>query len=226
MIRFMVELSDEDKELLQNAMIFTRWKENILKNFDVKEILIHNFFKFGSRVGFIIVEAKALHENKPVPGIAFLRGDSVSIMPVFSVEGRTELYTAIVTEARIPIASNAHSGLPAGMIDGESFHSAAIRELEEEVGEEINISTHDLINLGKFPLSAGGCDEYMTLMAFEYKLPEKVFNILNGRQRGCAGEHENIHVSLIPLENIPEIKNVDARSVLSLFLYNKLKSKQ
>lgn len=225
MITFKIDLTNEDKELVQTAKIFTRWKENLLKNFDVQEIIIHNFFKFGSRVGFIIVEAKAKHENKPVPGIAFLRGDSVSIMPVFSVEGRKELYTAIVTEARIPIASNAHSGLPAGMIDGETFHSAAIRELEEEVGEEINISTHDLINLGKFPLSAGGCDEYMTLMAFEYTLSEKTFNLLNGRQRGCAGEHENIHVTLIPLENIPNIQNIDARSILSLFLYKNQQTK-
>lgn len=64
------------------------------------------------------------------------------------------------------------------MIDGDTFMSAAIKELAEEVGDEINIKSDDLIELGKFPLSCGGCDEYMSLMAFEYHLDLETFKKL------------------------------------------------
>lgn len=216
---FSGDFTDEQKEKAVNANIFTRWKDSVEKNFSVSKIIIHNIFMFGPRVGFLIVEAIASFEGRAVPGITFLRGDAVSIMPIFTVEGKEEIYTAVVTEPRIPIGKNNQTSLPAGMIDGDTFNSAAIKELSEEIGSEIKISADDLINLGKYPLSCGGLDEFMTLMAFEYHLDEDTFNLLNGRQTGCEKENENIKVSIIPFESLPHITDVDARSHLSYFLW-------
>lgn len=212
-------IEQADIPLINETMIYNRWKDKLVENFDVRSITVHNIFKFGARIGFMMVEAEAYHEGRRIPGLAFLRGDSVSIMPVFTVEGMEQKYTAVVTEPRCPIAKTNHTGLPAGMIDGDTFVSAAIKELAEEVGEEISIDADDLINLGKFPLSCGGCDEFMTLMAFEYNLTKEMFRKLDGRQRGCAGEHENIHVRIIPLDDVIKIDGVDARSALSYLLW-------
>lgn len=221
-VLFLGNFTEDQKEKAVTASIFTRWRDSIEKNFSVEKIKIHNIFMFGPRVGFLIVEAVATFEGRPVPGITFLRGDAVSIMPIFTVEGKDELYTAVVTEPRIPIGKNNQTSLPAGMIDGDTFNSAAIKELSEEIGSEISISTDDLINLGKYPLSCGGLDEFMTLMAFRYHLDTKTFDLLNGRQTGCEKENENIKVSIIPFESLPSIQDIDARSHLSYFLWKQL----
>lgn len=216
---------DKQKENVEKALdsaIYKRWFDGITKSFHVESIIIHNVFMFGNRVGFIVVEAKAKYQDKPVPGIAFLRGDSVSIMPVFHVYDKTgsfvETYTAVVTEPRIPVARNRQTSLPAGMVDGDTVACAALKELGEEIGTEIKINAEDLINLGRFPLSCGGCDEYMNLVAFYYDLDMETFEKLNGRNTG-EGDHENILVTLIPINKLLEVPNLDARSALSYLLW-------
>ena len=220
MITFNFEATEDQKETILLSVIFERWHTNITNNFDVKSITIRDVIWFGSRVGFLFVEADAYFEGRKVPGIAFLRGDSVSIMPIFSVENRKDLYTALVIEPRIPIGVNSQPSLPAGMIDDESFESAAIKELSEELGTDIKVSRDDLIFLDKFPLSCGGSDEYMSLFYFDYQLSEEQFKSLDGRHTG-ENESENIKVKLIPIEELLQVQNLDARSTLSYYLWRK-----
>lgn len=89
-IGFNISVENDLKGKVLSSPVFIRWMNGMLENFEVDSIIIHNVFMFGSRVGFIVAEAKAFHEDQRIPGIVFLRGDSVSIMPVFSVEGVKE----------------------------------------------------------------------------------------------------------------------------------------
>ena len=67
--------------------------------------------------------------GKPLPGIVFMRGNSVAILPIVN-----EQYVLLTNQYRIPIGMNFQE-IPAGMIDGnEVFCGAAARELEEECG--------------------------------------------------------------------------------------------
>lgn len=214
---FKCEISDENKSKTLAANIYTRWIDKIYNNFDVEQIIIHSVIMFGSRVGFIFAEAVAHNRTtgKRVPGVVFLRGDAVSIMPVLHCGDKT--YTVMVTESRIPVGRNDHSGLPAGMIDDGSFVSAALRELVEEVGSEFNVTEDDLIDFGKYPVSAGGSDEYISLMAFERHVDEKFIEKLNGRVNSQDNENEHIIVNVCDIHEIPNFSDIDMRSVLSYY---------
>lgn len=45
---------------------------------------------FGKRIGFMKIKTTTvnLQTNKPVPGIVFLRGDAVAILPVITSESQ------------------------------------------------------------------------------------------------------------------------------------------
>lgn len=214
-------ITDEVLQSVEKSIPFLRWKNKIYDNFDVSEIIIHNVFMFGKRVGFIIVEAKATLNGKFVPGIAMLRGDSVSIMPILKCNGKE--YTTLVTEPRIPVGNPALSALPAGMVDNDTVQCAAIKELGEEIGTDINISEDKLVDLGTFPLSAGGCDENIQLYAFEYNVTKEQLDSLHDRQNGVGTENEQITVKVVEFDEIPHINGLDARSVLSYFLWKNRK---
>lgn len=206
-------------ELAKQSDIYTRWKSGLVSNFDVKSIFIHNVFMFGNKVGFMMVEAICFKKgtNIRIPAIAFLRGDSVSIMPVIKCGGET--YTVVVTEARTPIGQAEQTGLPAGMTDGQSFTSAAIKELKEEVGPEFNVETHEIKFMGKFSVSCGGTDEHMGFYYFEKEIDKEILDKINGRVTGAEGENEHIVVKVVPMKDLPKIPNIDMRSMLSYMLW-------
>ena len=172
---------------------------------------------FGNRVGFIITEADATYNGKKVPGITFLRGDSVSIMPVISCGDKT--YTVTVTEPRIPIAFNRQCGLPCGMVDGDTVNVAALKELREEVGPDFDVVPSELVNMGRYPLSSGGCDEYMDLTFFKKEVTKSVLDAVNGRVNISEKESEQIIVNIIEIDDIVRIPNVDARTLLSYYIW-------
>lgn len=207
-----VIISKVKKEFLP----YIRWKENLLSNFNVENIEVRDIFMFGSRVGFVVVNAKCYDKltNKQVPSYAFLRGDSVSIMPVIHCDGI--VYTVFATEARTPIGNPFQTSLPAGMIDDGTFVSAALKELVEEVGPEFNVEQKDLIDLGSYPVSAGGTDEFLKLYAFEKTIDREILDKINGRITGAEGENEHIKVTVQPLDDILT-HNCDMRSVLSYY---------
>lgn len=212
-----IEYTKTEKAIESN--IFVRWVNNLKKNFDLKSIIIHNVFMFGKRVGFIVAEADVYFNDKKVPGIAFLRGDAVSIMPVLECENK--LYTVVVTEPRVPIANPEQTGFPCGMIDDDAVHVAALKELSEEVGSEFDISPSDLLDLGKFSLSSGGCDEYMNLKVFVKNVDKSLLDKLHNRINISEKENEQIKVSVIELSEVENITNIDARSMLSKLLWDK-----
>ncbi len=202
------------------ARHFQNWLEKTGTDFDLRSVLIRDVLMFGSRVGFIVVEADAWHDGVQMPGFAVLRGPTVSIMPVITVrETPAEKYVVLVSEARLP-AGRMVTAMPAGMVDNGTVDTAALHELQEETGIDLQHTRSAPWKLKDTPvlLSPGGSDEEMTLYAVDITLTRADMNRLSGRKRGLSGEHEHTTVLVVPLEDLPQ-HTPNAHCLLSWFLY-------
>ena len=198
---------------------FRRWHEGMRARFTLRHVLVRDAVAFSrTRMGFILVEADALHDGQPVPGLALLRGDSVSVLLVLKCPGYPDR-TILTCEARVPIARPDLLALPAGMLDGGAFESTALRELSEEVGADLRVHERDLVALTQVWLSPGGCDEAIGLYYAELHIDEALARHLSNRQTGLASEHEHIRLHVIDLDHLPHIGMTDAKTLLSWHLY-------
>eukprot|EP00004_Rigifila_ramosa_P002839 TRINITY_DN128_c0_g1_i1.p1 TRINITY_DN128_c0_g1~~TRINITY_DN128_c0_g1_i1.p1 ORF type:complete len:381 (-),score=93.28 TRINITY_DN128_c0_g1_i1:21-1163(-) len=206
---------------------FTEWVKNLDAKLTVKKIHIAAVDMFGPRVGFIKFNADIVDaQGAMVPGIVFMRGGAVAILPILHCQGTR--YTLLTVQARVPIASAAFAEIPAGMLDGnENFAGIAAKEMEEETG--IKLTKGELIDLsglatpgssGMFP-SAGGCDEFIRLYAFERIVSLEQLRDLQGKLTGELHEGEKITLKVVKLENIP-IETPDAKALSALQLYTYL----
>ena len=117
---------------------------------------------FGKRIGFMKIKTTTVNTqtNKTVPGIVFLRGDAVAILPVITSE--SQQFVLVTEQVRVPIGQK-FLEIPAGMTDGDgNLSGVAIKELQEETGIS-SINAHDLVSLGQIVPSPGGCDEKLHL---------------------------------------------------------------
>ncbi|ATU72962.1 Nudix hydrolase 14 [Gluconacetobacter sp. SXCC-1] len=198
---------------------FRRWHDGMRARFTLRHVLVRDAVAFGpTRMGFILVEADALHQGQRVPGLALLRGDSVSVLLVLKCPGYPDR-TVLTCEARVPVARPDLLALPAGMLDGGAFESTALRELSEEVGADLRVRAQDLVALTRVWLSPGGCDEAIGLYYAELDIDEGLARRLSDRQTGLAREHEHIRLHVIDLDQIPHIGMTDAKTLLSWHLY-------
>ncbi|MBE7728758.1 NUDIX domain-containing protein [Komagataeibacter sp. FXV3] len=198
---------------------FRRWYDGMRTRFTLRHVLVRDAIAFDAqRMGFILVEADALHEGNPVPGLALLRGDSVSVLLVLKCPGYPDR-TVLTCEARVPVAKPDLLALPAGMLDGGAFVSTAVRELSEEVGADLQVRAQDLVKLTDVWLSPGGCDEAIGLYYAELNINETLAKALRDRQTGVAREHEHIHLRVIDLSAVPDIGMTDAKTLLSWHMY-------
>ncbi|NHN87680.1 NUDIX domain-containing protein [Acetobacter conturbans] len=202
------------------ARHFQAWIEKTRSSFDLRSVLVRDVMMFGSRVGFIVVEADARHESARMPCFAVLRGPTVSIMPVITVQGAPEeKHVVLVNEARLPVGEMV-AALPAGMVDDGTVDSAALEELQEETGIDLRHASGPPYRLKKEPvfLSPGGSDEEMTLYAVDITLTRDQITLLSGRKMGLASEHEHTTVMVVPFEEVPRY-TANAHCLLSWFLY-------
>lgn len=207
-------------ERVLSAPHFRRWYEGMRTRFTLRHVLVRDAVAFGPRrMGFIMVEADARHQGKTIPGLAMLRGDSVSVLLVLKCPGYPDR-TVLTREARVPIARPDMLALPAGMLDGGAFESTALRELSEEVGADLRVQAHDLVELTTVWLSPGGCDEAIGLYYAEVAVDEDLARRLSSRQTGLAAENEHIRLHVIDLDQLPHIGMTDAKTMLSWHMYH------
>ncbi|MCE2578099.1 NUDIX domain-containing protein [Gluconacetobacter entanii] len=218
LIHFCPAIPVELQGRVLSAPHFVRWRDGLLARFDVRRIDVRDVVMFGTRVGFILAVADAYSDGRPVPGAAMLRGDSVSILLVLQCPGEAPR-TVLTREARVPIARPDLLALPAGMLDGGEFVSTALRELSEEVGADLKVRQADLVLLDTVWLSPGGTDEAIALYYAEIPVSPEVLHALEGRHTGLSSEHENIHLHVLPLADLPAIGRTDAKTLLSYHLY-------
>eukprot|EP00004_Rigifila_ramosa_P002845 TRINITY_DN128_c0_g2_i1.p1 TRINITY_DN128_c0_g2~~TRINITY_DN128_c0_g2_i1.p1 ORF type:complete len:1464 (-),score=371.71 TRINITY_DN128_c0_g2_i1:13-3942(-) len=220
-------ISEDTARLACETEMFKSWGRNLDSSLVLKSVLLQDVDKFGPRVGFIKFTAEIKDaQGAAVPGIVFMRGGAVAILPILHCEGTR--YTLLTVQARVPIASAAFAEIPAGMLDGkENFAGVAAKELEEETG--MTIKKSELIDLsglaipgssGMFP-SPGGCDEFIRLYAFERIVSLEQLREMQGKLTGQLLEGEKITLKVVKLENIP-IETPDAKALSALQLYTYL----
>jgi ADP-sugar diphosphatase len=169
----------------------------------VSEVVLQSKDMFGPRIGFLKVMIKANYNGKPVPGVVFLRGDSVAILPILKCNGDRFVVTCL--QPRMP-DGKIKCEIPAGMMDGNyNFAGTAAKEMTEETGIVMNLT--DLIDItpkGKLCPSIGGCDEKIKFYAYIKEVTPEFLAELNGKITGNFEEGEIIRIKLIKYETLHE----------------------
>lgn len=179
---------------------FKKWIDNLNNNFIVDHIEIIKVHMFGNKVGFIHLEVFATDKSgNPVPGIVFIRGDSVSILTVLVCEATKEKFVVFTNQARIPVGLNVLES-PAGMIDEDQPLVKAIEELKGKVGTDIDFSISKLFKLTSGFTSPGSIDERIDIYAYEIMLSSVEIKDLQSLVAGSNSENEFIKLKIVPLK--------------------------
>lgn len=198
-INFQKELDEEQIKKVLECNKFRTWVKKVKDNFDLEHVTVTDVDFFGSKVGFVKARAsvKDLNGNK-LPGIAFIRGDAVSILFVIKDSLTNERFIALVGQARVPVGEALIYESPAGMMDEEQhIAGVAIKELEEELGIE-SLDYTKLKFLTEGYTSPGGQDEKLTLYSYEHEMTTEEILALEGKITGEANSREVIKVKVIP----------------------------
>ena len=211
-----------DHELAKNFIPFQNWTQNINPNLLISKIVLQHVDYFGKRIGFLKFQVYATLNGNPVPGIVFMRGHSVCILPIITDITTNQKWIALKREFLMP-AGDYMTELPAGMLDGSGdFVGVAAKEFKEEMGVPINMSV--LISLSeqlKYA-SIGACDEGLKYMALDLKMSPDQIKELNGRIAGNKAEGEETKVVLVKLEDIDSLTN-DMKVLCALRMAQRMK---
>ena len=180
---------------------------------------------FGPRVGFMMFKADVVDScGRFVPGVVFMRGGCVAILPVLICNGKQ--YTIMTVQPRVPTGRFDFVEIPAGMLDGSgNFIGVAAKEIEEELG--IKVSTGELVDMsamaghlrGHFP-SPGGSDETIRTYCFIRNVTEAELAEFNGRLTGNLAEGEQITLKIMPLRDLWKIP--DGKTIVAYTLFREL----
>lgn len=207
---------------LKEFVPYQRWIQKLSTlqekySLDVRGIQVKSVDYFGSKVGFVKAEAAIYKDNVRIPGIVFLRGDSVAILVVISCNGQK--YVLLTCQIRVALACE-FLELPAGMMDGlDSFALVAAKELKEECG--LDISKDSLIDLGVYVPSAGACDEQVQLFAHETEMTVEQLDILKSHLGGLREHGEHISLRVVEFQQLDSVCN-DSKALVAMLRYQKL----
>lgn len=214
---FRDELSSEQEKVFLESKKVSDWMTAITRNFRVQSVVFEKVYFFGPKVGFVLADAKAFDEqNRQIPGIALIRGDSVAVLPLL-VTPDGEEYTVLTRQPRLPAGSSDFLEIPAGMLDEGVFVSKAIEEIEEEVGADLSLSAEDLVPVTTFHTSPGCTDERIATFYAVKEVSADFVTKLHGRETGNRDDKEAITVEVIPLHELPEKTAGDAKSLVAYY---------
>jgi ADP-sugar diphosphatase len=191
---------------------------------------------FGPK-GLLFIKFKATifdSAYKSIPSVVFMRGGSVAMLLVFSIEGEdNKKYTIMTRQARTPVGIARFFEIPAGMIDASNnFGGVAATEIKEELG--LTIPQADLFDLtdfvyqktqrGVYP-SAGGCDEFIRVFLYEKTISRADYDgmktDMEARITGNEDEGERIKLKMVELDKLifhaPDMKALSAVAMYAEF---------
>ncbi|OMO81002.1 hypothetical protein COLO4_23815 [Corchorus olitorius] len=231
-------LSDTEFRNAVESSLFKQWLKNlesedgILANGDMTltQVLIQGVDMFGKRIGFLKFKADIIDKGtgKKVPGIVFARGPAVAVLILLESEGET--YAVLTEQVRVP-TGRVVLELPAGMLDDDKgdFVGTAVREVEEEIGIQLNLE--DMVDLTAFldpstgfkvfP-SPGGCDEEIGLFLYRGHVEKNTITQLQGKETGLVEHGELIKVRVVPYEKLWRV-TPDAKTLMAIAIYEMAK---
>lgn len=140
------------------------------------------------RLGFVKVTAKAFNKTtgKPLNAIAFVRGGSVAVLIRVQVEDKS--YFLVAEQMRFPVGGKRVEAV-AGMVDAftNCIHGVAAKEVYEETGLIIP-SVDTLVDLGTIEPSMGGCNEVVSLFAWDTSVSKVQFEQMKQTTYGEGNE--------------------------------------
>lgn len=78
----------EYMNLIGQFVPLQNWAQNIDENLQVHNVEVQSIDLFGPRIGFMKIKAEVTNKalGVRVPGIVFLRGDAVAVLPIIKSE--------------------------------------------------------------------------------------------------------------------------------------------
>ena len=194
-----------------SSVKFTNWREKLQTNFTNFIIDVKDVDMFGDKVGFIKAVVDLKIDGKKIPGITFIRGDSVSILTEIRTESNS--YFVLVYQPRVPVGDFIYEN-PVGMMDesGDPV-GVSIQEIEEETG--IKIKKENLKFLDSVYTSPGFTDETVHLYHVILNMTEYEVLKLNNRLTGT--ENELISLKVVDKKDYLRL-NKTAIGLSSLYL--------
>ncbi|EWS72660.1 NUDIX hydrolase (macronuclear) [Tetrahymena thermophila SB210] len=210
-------VSQEIFEKVQQSKKFKDWIDEFdTTGLTVKSIKIDYVFMFGPNVGFVILYTDCITQshNIKLPGFIFMRGKAVCMLVIVN-----QKYMLLCKQYRVPVGKWLIEA-PAGMIDESGhFSGVAAKELKEETGIDIDIK--DLVDLGGFYPSPGGCDEELLMFAVEKDLSEEKLKEITSKIHGEHDEQITIEIQEYNMKNVIQTK--DAKLMCLALAYNNFK---
>ncbi|XP_044487659.1 nudix hydrolase 14, chloroplastic isoform X2 [Mangifera indica] len=216
-------LSETEFRSALDSNLFNQWLKNlqgqtgILAGGDMllKQVLIQGVDMFGKRIGFLKFRADIFNKATGKKGSRY------------SIRTRTSCGSADSFGLRRVPTGRLILELPAGMLDDDKgdFVGTAIREVEEEVG--INLNMEDVVDLtafldpstgGRVFPSPGGCDEEISLFLYRGSVGKEVITQLQGKETGLREHGELIKVCVVPYRKLWQI-TPDAKVLTAIALY-------
>ncbi len=213
------DLAPDTLEQVIESPKFVAWLDSIAPKLTLSSIHIQSVDMFGASVGFVKMRVVVIRSGgKSQDVIVVLRGGTSVIFPVLVCEGK--LYTAAVKQMRVPVGNDSYWEIPAGMIDGESYESTAIRELEEETSIKLDFSAAiELSQTGPMFVTPGLLDEKMMFYSVEAHVKPDELSALQGLTTGVEHENESLVVEVIRMDEVPSKLGHDMKSMMAYLLY-------
>jgi ADP-sugar diphosphatase len=219
------KVTPTQRKLAVASIEFHTWAAELDPRFKVKKITFQSVDMNKARTRVMFIKFVADLEDEAgnfIPGIVFMRGGSVAILPVLVCRGKP--YALLCVQPRPATGLFEFSEIPAGMLDGSGdFVSVTQKEIKQETGLDIKKSM--LIDLtkkarhgrGSFP-SPGASAEFMHYYAFVIKVTPKRMRELKGKCTGVYEEGEQITLDIKPLDKLIYIP--DDKTIVALALFN------
>lgn len=219
-----VPVTGQEVKEVVDSFVFNDWLRRFdHKKLELRGIQIQSADVFGERVVFVKMKCEVIDREtgKPVPGIVFLRGDSVTVLLFVVCKETGAIYVVTTQQTRVPLGSAVFEEIPAGMLDGDEIVSRALSEIREETG--LVVSKKQLKPVGSFHPSAGGCDEQIGCFAATVYVSKKRIAKLESWFHGLEKEGERIRIIFRPLREfiiaLRDGKVTDGKAYVALFQY-------
>lgn len=205
----------EDKmHAIKSAPKIAKWLKRFNnKTIKVKSAIVTDVNFFGppepNRLGFLKVTADAYdaQTNTKISSIAFIRGDSVAILIIVTIQETGKKYVLMCEQLRFPVGRRMVEAC-AGMIDhltGDII-GVAFKEVKEETGFIINKDDPKLVSHGSIFPSPGGCDEEIHLYSWSTTISQAEFEEKQTSVFG-EGQYESIKLIFYEYDTFPSILN-------------------